>query len=96
MFIYMHTKCGYSLRIPGADEDLMRTYEDLLPKEPRIIDPVNPSNNVYLSGIGGVAKGDGKWDVFAAKIDSLKLEHTEMQLMGRKFEFCEHMTTNFT
>lgn len=64
-----------SLLIPGADTTLLQTFADLLPPPPRIIDPANPSNNLYKSGVGpnpyGV--GDGKWATFRHEIDTLDL-----------------------
>ena len=44
----------YSLRVPIPDTErgLHDRYADMLPDAPRIVDPVNPANNVYLSGVG--------------------------------------------
>lgn len=66
----------FSLSIPGGDQRLKTTYADLLPPTPRIIDPVNPANNMYLSGVGPVdyGPGDGKWSVFAKKVNSIDLK----------------------
>ena len=50
---------------------LQETYKDLLPSCPRIIDPANPANNLYLSGIKG-KKGD-KWTPFATNIAHLNI-----------------------
>ena len=78
----------YSLAIPGADQDVLRKYSDLLPPKPRIVDPVNPANNVFLSGVGPIKRRhQNKWDIFAAKIDSLVLEPTETQILGPNFDF---------
>ncbi len=50
-----------------------RDYPDLLPSRPRIIDPANPTNNLYKTGIG---PGDGDWTLFTRYIDSLDLTKT--------------------
>ena len=59
-----------SLSIPGAQQGLLHSYEDMLPATPRIVDPVNPANNVYLSGVGpdpyGI--GDNDWGTFKGKV----------------------------
>lgn len=62
-----------SLTVPGADEHLQITHQDLLPDIPRIIDPVNPANNLYLSGITRCKKEENKWGPFKRKVDSLNL-----------------------
>lgn len=43
-----------SLRVPIPDTErgLHDRYADMLPVTPCIVDPVNPANNVYLSGVG--------------------------------------------
>jgi len=58
-------------------------YDDLLPDPPRIIDPANPANNVYLSGIGRseYGAGDGRWSVLAGKIGTLNLAITAEVIM---------------
>lgn len=61
-------------------------YSRLLPDCPRIVDPANPANNVYLSGIGPSpygARGEGKWEKIAAKISSLDLTIPAERLMRR-------------
>lgn len=47
-------------------------YKDLIPDCPRIIDPVNPANNLYLSGVKG---GDrkNKWAAFKENVADLNL-----------------------
>jgi hypothetical protein len=52
--------------------DLQLKYRDLLPSRPRIIDPANPANNIYLSG---VKKSDEpkKWTPFATNIARLNI-----------------------
>ena len=66
-----------SLVIPGT-KDIVSEFEYLLPPRPRIIDPANPSNNVYKSGIGpnlyGV--GDGKWGTLQKEISDIDLTVT--------------------
>ena len=75
----------FSLSIPGAREVLRLTYADLLPDKPRIVDPVNPSNNVYLSGVGPVTygPGDGKWDIFARRVGTIDLSINAEAIMRR-------------
>ena len=59
-----------------------RDYPDLLPSRPRIIDPANPSNNLYETGIcsyrsnqraSDYEPGDGDWTVFKMNIGTLDL-----------------------
>ena len=61
----------YSLSILGADQNLVGRYAGLLPPTPRIIDPVNPANNVYLSGVGPdpYQVGDNDWGTLKWKVD---------------------------
>ena len=55
---------------------------DLLPPCPRIIDPVNPVNNVYLSGVGrNEREGEGKWDPFKRKVSSFDITCTAIKIM---------------
>ncbi len=63
-----------------------RDYPDLLPSRPRIIDPANPTNNLYKTGITSYYEandrshdygpGDGDWTLFTRYIDSLDLTKT--------------------
>lgn len=69
-----------SLTIPGTDSSV--TTSDLLPPCPRIVDPVNPANNVYLSGVGHVARGEGKWQVFSEEIPSIDITITAERIMA--------------
>ena len=73
-----------SLTIPGS-EPVEPLYHDLLPDPPRIIDPANPANNVYLSGIGRseYGPGDGRWSVLAQKIGTLNLAITAEVIMQK-------------
>ena len=82
-----HTHTHFSLSIPGGDPELRETYSDLLPEPPRIIDPVNPSNNVYLSGIS--KSKDNGWDIFAQNIDSVDLSggKPEIHILPQSFSF---------
>ena len=50
---------------------------------PRLVDPANPANNVYLSGIGPYPRrkkaseydlGDGDWSQFVSKVEYFDLE----------------------
>lgn len=64
----------------------MRQYPLLVPpNSPRIIDPANPCNNLYLTGIGAYSAnervsnselGDGDWSVLSKSIHSLDLNQT--------------------
>jgi hypothetical protein len=53
-----------------------------MPRPPRILDPANPANNLYISGVdsyspyqhcGEYVVGDGNWTLLARLIDSLDL-----------------------
>ena len=61
-----------SLLVPGSKREVCETYKDLLPDCPRIIDPVNPGNNLYLSGIKK-SKEENRWTPFARNIAQLNL-----------------------
>ena len=68
-------------------------YPDLFPQcIPRIVDPANPANNLYETGIGrhypnnkcrDYEAGDGDWRSFKEKIETLDLTKTveEIQLL---------------
>ena len=54
----------------------------IMPRPPRILDPANPRNNLYVSGVdnyrpyqhcGEYMVRDGNWTVLARLIDSLDL-----------------------
>ncbi len=71
----------------------MRDYPDLLPsRPPRIIDPANPTNNLYKTGIARYYQpndrahdnelGDGNWTQFVQNIDSLDLAKTVEEIQG--------------
>lgn len=59
-----------------------RDYSRLLPSRPRIIDPANPANNLYITGIGNqppnerdsdYEPGDGNWAELKEHIHTLDL-----------------------
>ena len=58
---------------------LRREYTSLLPSRPRILDPANPSSNMYICGFKGVTPSsyhdaiNGKWGWFVANIGTLDL-----------------------
>jgi hypothetical protein len=66
---YMYVS-NRSLSIPGEQPGLLDNYADMLPPTPRIVDPVNPANNVYLSGVGPdpYEVGDSNWGTFKRKV----------------------------
>ena len=74
-----------SLSVPGADRSLQSIYAELLPDCPHIIDPTNPANNLYLSGIQRGEPGKNKWTLLAEKIASLDLSSDIMEQHRRKF-----------
>ena len=67
-----------------------RDYPTLFPPNtPRLVDPANPANNVYRSGIGSYPPndrshdydlGDGDWSEFARKIDNFNFEKTVAEI----------------
>ena len=66
-----------------------RDYPNLLPARPRIIDPANPANNLYISGIHNCrpyekaceyGPGDGNWTVFKREIGTLDLTKTVVEI----------------
>lgn len=69
-----------SLFVPGTQRDVRES--ELLAPCPRIIDPVNPANNVYESGIYKVPEGISKWEKFASKIDTIDLSITAEKMMA--------------
>ena len=54
-------------------------YPNLVCSRPRMMDPMNPHNNLYMSGLGPAARrgnygvGDGKWEWMVSNIDTLDL-----------------------
>eukprot|EP00731_Ephydatia_muelleri_P000640 Em0001g640a len=56
-----------------------REYPNLVCSRPRMMDPMNPHNNLYMSGLGPAARrgnygvGDGKWEWMVSNIDTLDL-----------------------
>jgi len=62
-----------------------RDYPNLLPAHPRIVDPANPANDLYETGISSYRPneracdyepGDGDWTMFKRKIGTLDLTKT--------------------
>lgn len=61
----------------------LRQYPTLtMPHPPRILDPANPANNLYVSGVGSYGSyqhcgeymvGEGDWTVITRLIDTLDL-----------------------
>lgn len=61
----------------------LRQYPSLVaPRPPRILDPANPANNLYFSGVGHYGSyewrgeydpGDGDWSVFVRNVQTLDL-----------------------
>ena len=61
------------------------SYPDLFPRCPRIVDPANPTNNLYETGISGRynrkrqdygdsdGDSDGDWRKFVCHVDTLDL-----------------------
>ena len=59
-------------------------YTDLLPEVSKgVIDPANPTNNLYVSGMPGRRKDIG-WEAFAKKVDSIDLNMTAEELSKLK------------
>ena len=56
--------------------ELQETYKDLLPPPPRIVDPANPANNLYESGIRKrkvIPKEENDWTPFAKEVANLNI-----------------------
>ena len=60
-----------------------RDVNTLLPSRPRIVDPANPANNVWITGLNTYQKGevvseyepgDGRSKVLRSKIDTINLK----------------------
>ncbi|KAL5477772.1 hypothetical protein EMCRGX_G024614 [Ephydatia muelleri] len=67
----------------------LASYRDMIPSPPRIIDPANPSNNLYYTGIGryypnskasDYEEGDGDWTLLVRYIDSIDLTKSVEEL----------------
>lgn len=67
--------------VPERYSYVREDYSDLLPDPPRIADPVNPSANLYKSGLYGrhQQKEGEKWALFLAKVDTLDLSSKIMK-----------------
>ena len=76
-----------SLIVPATEPyaSIRETYKDLLPPCPRILDPINPSKNLYNSGIYGSDQGRKKWAPFIEKIDTLDLSSNIEKLHEERF-----------
>ena len=69
----------------------MHDYRELFPSyPPRIVDPANPSNNLYETGICGASnkrggdygEGGGVWDNFVRFVDTLDLTQTVEEIQS--------------
>ena len=75
-----------------SDEYYMREeYPQLLPDPPCIVDPANPANNLYTTGINRCPPkerdkpgGDGNWTRFKGQIGSLDLTKTVEEIQCKK------------
>ena len=79
MMTYMYLACTITLNSPvpfkAKDSGLKmirEKYSHLLPAPWWLIDPANPANNVYISGMSGWRKDKG-WQEFATKVDNIDL-----------------------
>ena len=80
----MHMHACTHPHAASSSEDV--TTSDLLPPCPRIVDPVNPANNVYLSGVGKnyVAVDDQeKWRMLREKISKINITLTAEIIMTK-------------
>ena len=68
----------------------LASYQSIIPSCPRIIDPANPSNNLYQTGIGkyypnskasDYEEGDGDWTLLVRYIDSIDLTKSVEELL---------------
>ena len=55
----------------------------MLPPSRWLIDPANPANNVYVSGMPGKRKDKG-WEAFAEKVDSIDLKLSVAKILKRR------------
>ena len=82
-YLPSHSLCMLFSSIYWEQYYSLRQYPTLVPTHPpRILDPANPSNNLYLTGIGGYSAhervseyepGDGDWSAFKKNIHTLDL-----------------------
>lgn len=73
-----------NLVIPGTSPAVADSA--LLPPCPRIVDPGNPANNLFLSGVGNVpygGRGVGDWGPFRDKISSFDITTTAERMMEK-------------
>ena len=73
LFVLTMNLCGCLITVywaDGEDDFYDRAdYSNLLPSQPRIIDPANPSNNVWETGF----IPNGNSSVLVSKIDTIDL-----------------------
>jgi len=76
-----------SMRIPAGEYALLEhKFPDLLPPVPRIVDPVNPTNNIYLTGIAATddtREHRLRWKCFADSIASIDLRKDVNVIMAK-------------
>ncbi len=60
-----------------------RDYAHLLPAPWWLIDPANPANNVYVSGMSGKRKDRG-WQNFAENVDNIDLTTDVQKILTKK------------
>ncbi len=66
--------------IPGKERE---HYQDLLPDRPRICDPVDPANNLYLTEIERQKNQTlTKWSVLKERIRHIDLSKTKNQILA--------------
>ena len=83
---YTLNECTHTCSVYWADGHgdfyKRRDYTELLPSRPRIVDPANPANNVWQSGIKGYQRGekpsdyeggDGNSSVLKRYIDTINI-----------------------
>ena len=60
--------------------NIRKNFAHLLPSPWWLIDPANPANNVYVSGMSGKRKDIG-WQIFAEKVESIDLTIDVQQML---------------
>ena len=77
---------SYSIHWTNDGAYYLQRYTSIFPLRPYIIDPANPFNNVYLSGIGKYEanspegtyeQGNGKWTTFVRYVSTLDLSQND-------------------
>ena len=64
-------------------QSIRARYSHLLPASRWLIDPANPANNVYISGMSGKDKVKG-WETFAMRVDSIDLNQSVEKILKDK------------